>query len=70
MIYLKGPILALKQLREDQESKSDNPLKLSLLVKPRNSIGKQTVQGSEFVRWSSAFHHVFVFTAKKRCPVH
>ena len=32
-----------------------------------NSIGKHMVQDSEFVRWSSAFHHVFVFTVKKRC---
>ena len=27
------------------------------------------VQDSEFVRWSSAFHHVLVFTIKKRCVV-
>ena len=27
------------------------------------------VQESEFVRWSSVFHHVFVFT-EKMCPVH
>ena len=25
------------------------------------------VQDFEFVRWSSTFHHVFVFTVKKRC---
>ena len=25
------------------------------------------IQDSDFVRWSSAFHHVFVFTVKKRC---
>ena len=25
------------------------------------------VQDSKFVRWSSAFQHVFVFTFKKRC---
>ena len=36
-------------------------------MKPWNSIGNNTVQDSEFVRWSSAFHHVFVFTVKKRC---
>ena len=39
----------------------------SLFVKPWNSVGKHTVQDSDFVRWSSAFHHVFVFTDKKRC---
>ena len=27
------------------------------------------VQDSEFVRWSSAFHHVFVFTVDKSRPV-
>ena len=25
------------------------------------------MQDSDFVRWSSAFHHVLVFTVKKRC---
>ena len=40
-------------------------LELILLVKPWNSIGNHTIQDSEFVRWSSAFHHVFVFTIKK-----
>ena len=40
---------------------------LILLVKPWNSIGNHTVQVSEFVRWSSVFYHVFVFTVKKRC---
>ena len=25
------------------------------------------MQDSDFVRWSSAFHHVLVFTIKKRC---
>ena len=25
------------------------------------------VKDSEFVKWSSAFHHVFVFTVKKIC---
>ena len=25
------------------------------------------VQDSDFVRWSSTFHHVLVFTVKKRC---
>ena len=32
-----------------------------------------SVQDSEFIRWSFAFHHVVVFTVKKRCvhcPVH
>ena len=42
-------------------------LELILLVKPWNSVGKYTVQDSEFVRWRSAFHHVFVLTVKKRC---
>ena len=32
-----------------------------------NSEVNHTVQDSEFVRWSSTFHHVFVFTVKKRC---
>ena len=27
------------------------------------------VQHSEFVRWSSAFHHVLVFAVKKRCAL-
>ena len=31
-------------------------------MKPWNSLGEHMVQDSEFVRWSSAFHHVFVFT--------
>ena len=43
------------------------PLDLILLVKPWNSIGNHTVQDYEFVRWSSVFYHVFVFTVKKRC---
>ena len=28
-----------------------------------------TAQVSEFVRWISAFQHVFVFTVKKRCDL-
>ena len=27
-------------------------------------------QDSEFVRWSSAFHHVCVYSQEKMCPVH
>ena len=43
------------------------PLESILLEKPLISIGNHTIQDSEFVRWSSAFHHVFVFTVKKKC---
>ena len=45
----------------------EEALESILLVKPRNSICKHTIQDSDFVTLSSAFHHVFLLTVKKRC---
>ena len=49
-------------------NKTEITVGINSAVKPWNSIDKHTVQDlTEFVRWSSAFHHVFVFTVKERC---
>ena len=66
----KGPIPPIKKLRSDQEPKVDNPWKSILLVKPLNSKGNRRCRtltlsgGAPHVRWSSAFHHVLVFSVK------
>ena len=45
-------------------------LRINSACETMDPIGNDMVWDSEFVRWSSAFHHVFVFTVKKTCLVH
>ena len=61
---LKGIHIVSKQIEIRPETKEWQPLEINSACETIEFYS--TVQDSEFVRWSSALHHVLVFIVKKR----